>query len=183
MRKHSPEKRIRKLLDALKEDFPRRKAAIEQVMKEHGLNESIEFKFMPAEDVQTIPTFARKKSYPTTPLLRARFEYASTMKYATDTWLSVRQMQRWMRKKEIRSYHKSLRENWEASAPMCFRDDQLTLIEVTEGVPDNLTYLVWCHGEAEPEIWSYRGFDSNRFTDLEDYLIWCLRQERANEPN
>src|SRR5205823_4451332 len=133
MAKSTPGKRIRTLLDALKADFPRRKAAIEKVMKKHyGLDKSVELKFMPPEEVQTIPTFGSKKTYPATPLLKARFKYASTVEYAGNTWLSVSQMQRWMRKKEVRSYHKALRENWEASAPMLFRDDQLTLLEVTK---------------------------------------------------
>ncbi len=160
MAKSNPGKRIRKLLVALEADFPRRKAAIEKLMKEHGLDKSVELKFTAPEEVQTIPTFASKKIYPPTPLLKARFEYASTVQYATDTWLSVSQMQRWMRKKEVRSYHNALRENWESSAPMLFRDDQLTLLEITEGVPDSLTYLIWCHEGAEPELWFCRGFES-----------------------
>lgn len=51
---------------------------------------------------------------------------------------------------------------------MMFPDAQLTLFAVTDGVPDNLTYLVWI--SDEPEVWVYRGMDSQRFDHLAAFL-------------
>jgi hypothetical protein len=177
MAKSTTGQRIRTLLDKLKADFPRRKAAAEKLMKQHGMDQSLELKFMPPEKVQSIPSFSNNKTYPVTPFLKARFEYAGSIDYAGEIWLSVTQMGQWMRKKAVRSYHKALRENWCESAPMLFRDEQLSLLEVTVGVPQNLTYLVWCRDNVEPQIWSYQGFDSHKFANLEEYLTWCLNRE------
>src|SRR5262249_15731911 len=171
--KLAPGKRVHKLLDALKADFPRRKAAIEAWMKDrYGLDESVDLRLIPPEDADTIPTFARTKRYSATPMLKARFEYASTVDYGGEIWLGIGEMRRWMRKKDVRAYHTAMREDWEGSAPMLFRDDQLTLLEVSNGVPDCLTYLVWARESKEPEIWRYRGMESHRFKDLEAYLTW-----------
>lgn len=84
-------------------------------------------------------------------MLKARFDYASIIKRGRDIWLSPAEMERWMKKREVKSFHRALREHWEQSAPMMFPNDRLTLLGVTDGVPDNLTYLVW--RDDEPEVW------------------------------
>jgi hypothetical protein len=58
---------------------------------------------------------------------------------------------------------------------MLFPDDRLTLLEVTEDVPDSLTYLVWRREGREPEVWSYLGMQSHEFANLEEYFKWQLR--------
>ena len=86
-------------------------------------------------------------------------------------------MKTWLKNKGVKSYHKALRENFEGSAPNLFSDRNLALFGVTEGVPDNLTYLVWCDEGKEPEIWSYVGLYSYKFDDLEGYLKWILEDK------
>lgn len=170
-------KQVRKLLDDLKADFPRRKKAIEEKMKEYGLDKSVELVIEPPEVVTTIPTFHAKRPRQASPMLQARFDYAGTLIYAGEEWLAASAMPRQMKKKDVKSYHKSLRENWEGSAPMLFTDDQLTVFAVTDGVPDNLTYLVWSKDGDEPEVWRYAGLNSNRFKNLAEYLSWFSQSE------
>jgi hypothetical protein len=86
-------------------------------------------------------------------------------------------MSQWVKKQEVRSYHTALRENYEGSAPHLFADHDLTLFSVTDGVPQNLTYLVWRLSGEEPEIWSYVGMETYKFENLAGYLTWVLKRE------
>jgi hypothetical protein len=110
-------------------------------------------------------------------MLKARFDYAGSIDHGGDCWLNPAEMERWMRKRMVRSYHKSLREHWENSAPMLFADHDLTLFAVTQDVPDNLVYLVWQGAEEEPEVWSYLGMNAHKFNNLASYLTWLLKRE------
>lgn len=169
--------RIRKLLNEIRADFPRLKAAAETLMRhKYGLNDSLELTVSPPEKFRFLPTFDPNRQRRPSPMLKARFEYAGTIDHGGDTWLAPSKMERWMKKRVVRSYHKSLREHWEKSAPMLFADHDLTLFSVTEDVPDNLTYLVW-KGAEEPEIWSYLGMNGHKFKNLAAYLTWLLKRE------
>jgi hypothetical protein len=166
--------RIRTLLDALKTDFPRLKEEVEKQLKGYGIEESVSLEIEPAEPVQTIPTFRPGRDRQVSPMLKARYDYAGAWNWAGDLWLAASEMPRRMRSRSVKSYHRALRENWEDSAPMLFRDERLSLFGVSDGVPDNLTYLVWGESEAEPELWRYAGLESHRFKDLSEFLTWCL---------
>lgn len=126
----------------------------------------------PTERVSEIPTFNPDVSYPLTPMLQARFRFASRIEFCGDTWLSISEMPKWMKRKSVRKYHSSLRDHWTGSAPMLYPDDKLTLFGVTVDVPDSLIYCVW--GDGEPAIWTYSGLDQRQFTNLQRYLEWCL---------
>ncbi len=170
--------RIFALLDAIKADFPRRKKAAEALIRRMGLNKTLEMEIeAPAPVLKLTPTFDPKISHETSPMLKARLEYAGSWKRGQDVWLSAGQMASVMKKKDIQPFHLSLRENWDGSAPAIFTDDRLTLFGITESVPENLVYLVWAADEKEPEVWSYAGFDARKFKDLEQYLKWCLERE------
>ncbi len=170
--------RIFALLDAIKADFPRRKMAAEELIKRMGLNKTLEMEIeAPAPVPNVVPTLDAKISRETTPMLKARLEYAGSWKRGQDIWLSASQMASIMKKKAIQPYHLSLREHWEGSAPAIFTDDRLTLFGITESVPENLVYLAWAADEKEPEVWSYAGFDAHNFKDLEQYFKWCLERE------
>ncbi len=170
-------KRVSKLLDAVRADFPRRKAAAETLMRQVGLEETFELTVTTPEKARFLPTFDRNRRRRFSPMLKARFEYAGTIGYGGDTWLSPAQMARWMRKRRVRSYHEALREHYDGSAPNLFRDEDLTLFIVTEGVPQNLTYLVWRASNNEPKILSYVGMETYEFEDLAGYLSWVLHRE------
>ena len=74
------EKKIFDLLDKMKESFPSVKEKTEKLMKEMGLDETIDLSFEAPSKVATLPTFDKSKSHKLTPMLKARFEYASTIK-------------------------------------------------------------------------------------------------------
>jgi hypothetical protein len=177
MPKADPATRIRKLLDAIRADFPRRKAAVEALLKQrYDMDGTIDLTVSPPKTFRSLPTFDPTRRRRPSPMLKARFAYASTIHNGQDIWLGPAEMERWMKKREVRGYHKALRKNWENCAPMRFPDHDLTLFIVTEGVPDNLTYLVWSGGE-EPEICSYVGMEGYNFKDLAALLTWELERE------
>lgn len=177
MPKADPAKRIPKLLDAVQADFPRLKAAVEALMRrQYGLDEALELTVSPPEKFRFLPTFDATRRRRPSPMLQARFDYAGAIDHGGDLWLAPAGMERWMKKRVVRSYHKALREHWEKSAPMRFADHDLTLFAVTEDAPDNLTYLVW-RGAEEPEVWSHQGMTGRRFKNLAAYLAWHLKRE------
>src|SRR4051794_29165904 len=94
---------IWKLLDQLKAGFPRKKLVIEKMMKEYGLDESVELKIESPEEVTVIPTFDSKQTKIPSPMLQARFDYASTIVYAGEAWLAGNEMQSRMKKRTVRS--------------------------------------------------------------------------------
>jgi hypothetical protein len=167
--------KIRELLDALIADFPRRKKLIEAEMKKYGIERSVELVIEPPEAVTEIPTFAARDRR-VSPMLKARFDHSGGWNYAGEEWLAASAMRRRIRTEDVQSYHAALRENWEGSAPRLFPDGQLSLYGVTEGVPDNLTYLVWTKEEGEPEVWRYAGLDSHQFKDMAAFLSWFLEK-------
>ncbi len=112
-----------------------------------------------------------------TPMLKARFEYAGSWDIAQSVWLSANEMTSHMKLKRIKDYHRSLRENWDGSAPMMLSDDRLTLFGITKGVPDNLIYLAWTKNDKEPEVWTYAGMESHHFKNLKQFFKWCLERE------
>lgn len=171
------ETRIHALLDAIKADFPRRKKAAEALMKQYGITKSLELAVSPPETVVDLSTFDSKVSRKLTPMLKARFAFAGAWKMGQEIWLSASDITSAVKNKAIKPYHRSLREHWQGSAPMRFADDRLTLFGITEGVPEDLTYLVWESDDEEPTIWTCEGFDAHTFTTLEQYFTWCLERE------
>jgi hypothetical protein len=177
MTKADAAQRIPKLLDRIQADFPRVKVAAEALMRQLGLNDSLALTVSPPGKTRSLPTFDPKRRRRPSPMLKARFTYAGTIDYGGDRWLDPAEMEHWMRKRRVSGYHKALRENYEGSAPCVFPDSDLTLLIVTEGVPDNLTYLVWIKSKDEPEIWSYRGMETYKFKNLASYFTWLLKRE------
>ena len=171
------EKKIFDLLDKMKESFPSVKEKTEKLMKEMGLDETIDLSFEAPSKVATLPTFDKSKSHKLTPMLKARFEYASTIKSGGEIWLNPKQMVFFMSDDELNIYHNSLRDHWEDSAPMLYPDKCLTLFGITEGVPEHRVYLVWKNEGKEPELWSYMGMEVLEFKNLEKFLKWNAGME------
>lgn len=174
MEKLDTRRRIWKLLDDIVRDFPRRKEEAESYMAKQGPFDPLEIAINPPEAFDTIPTFSSKATYSPTEMLRARFEYASTVDTGWYLWLGTKDMMKWIKKRSIRIRHTALRGHYEGSAPMLFSDNKLSLFGVTPGVPDVLIYLAWKDEISEPEVWSYDNYEFNRFPNLEQYLYWYL---------
>ncbi|NBS91554.1 hypothetical protein EBS67_16405 [bacterium] len=160
------------VLDNIKKTFPALKEVLEASWKEGGLDETMDLTFEAPSKVATLPTFDKSKSRKLTPMLKARFEYASTIKYGQDIWLDPNQMALSMADDELNIYHTSLRDHWENSAPMRFKDKDLTLFGITDGCPEDRVYLVWKNEGKEPELWSYMGMEVLEFKNLEKFFEW-----------
>lgn len=168
---------IHKLLDDIKADFPRRKAAAEELMKRMGLNENVNLTIETPYKTDILPTFDKSVCRNLSPMLIDRFLYAGLWKSGRDCWLGYNDIIHLIRNDDVVSVHFSLREEWEGSAPMRFSDDRLSLFGITEGVPENLIYLVWTDICIEPEIWSYKNYMCNKFDNLEEFLTFVLKRD------
>jgi hypothetical protein len=169
--------RISELLDRLKAHFSR--------FKLDGLQKELTLQIAPLEKLESyhdIPTFDKRCRNPISPMQRAFCAYSGTWNYGGEIWLHRKEMEYWMRKRVVQRFHKSLRDYWEGSAPNRFADDRLSLLGVTEGVPENLTYYVWTGKTREPEIWSYVGMETRKSKNLEAFFQWWLDGvDRHNE--
>jgi len=169
--------RVCRMLDQLVIDFPRRKRAAEAAFSTAGLPGTLELQIAAAERLDEIPTFARGAVRPPTAMLAARFAYAGLIRVGPDLWLSPGQMLKYSRSRAVRDTHRSFRAHRERSAPMQFPGDRLALFGVTDGVPENLVYLVWRRDAGEPEVWSYAGWEEYIFRDLAAFLTWHLERK------
>jgi hypothetical protein len=119
------------------------------------------------------------------PMLKARFEYASDWENArlSKNWLSLSQI---ARPREI-----SILAEWiDLRAENCYGDDPPGCVE-----PGNCavfafnpfepeeTYLIWREGEVEPKVWEYFGADSYVFDNLERYLEYIVGDRDADDSN
>jgi hypothetical protein len=161
--------KIDNILKRLRDAFPRKKLAFEASMRAAGIEETIEQRISKPKRLKYLSTFKDSVRRPMSPMLAGRFQYAGTWEEGLDIWLGADQMRAAMKRRELRTTHKSLREHWEGSAPMLYTDDQLTLFGITSGVSENVTYLVWT-GRKEPEVWTYVGMNSNQYKNLAEFL-------------
>jgi hypothetical protein len=172
----SVNERIRRLLNAIRDDFPRFKRAVVQGSRYPDETAEV-MKFVlspPPRRLGRVPTFEVGVFRKLTPMLEARFEYAGRIRRGLDIWLSLRQMSTWMRKQELRGHHRSRRTWWINSPPNLHPDSRLSLFGVTDGVPQNAIYLVWGDEGDEPRVWSCSLMDADEFDSLEEYLRWHL---------
>lgn len=171
-------KRIAALLEAIKEDHPRRRQEAEELLKPLGITEGLDLRVLPPERAGELPTFDWKIFRPMTPMLRARFELAGSWQDGPTVWLAPSEMARYMGRRWVRSSHRALREHYEGSAPMRFPDNRLTLFGSTTHESEDLTYLVWAQDGQEPEVWEYvqSVYEFRQFTNLEKYFEWCLER-------
>jgi len=165
------------LLNAIKADFPRRKAAAEALMKSVGIDKELDVTLSAPASPKTMPTFVPAIARNLTPMLKARFDFAGLCVFGQEIWLDPIESVSYMNRTAIRRSHSSLRKHWEDSAPMLFGDDQLSLFVATQGVPEDLTYLVWRKDDEEPQVWECAGHDSRWFANLEAFLRWCLERD------
>jgi hypothetical protein len=176
---NAAECRTYELLEAIRADFPRRKRSMERAKRGWGDTEPYEERIDPPEPVAAVPTFRLGVTRPLTPMLAARFRYAASWHHGIEVWLGVGEMARVMRTRTVLSYHRSMREHQEGSAPMLFPDDRLSLLAFVPDEPTALEYLVWARDGEEPEVWTYSGMSSNSFQNLDQRLEAYLRWDRA----
>jgi hypothetical protein len=164
-------KRIRQLFDAIRDDFPRFKRAVMRSSGDSEIAEMMKLAFSPPpRRLSRVPTFQAGVSRKLTPMLKARFEYAGRIQHGLNISLSLRQMGVWLRKREIRENHRSRRTYWIGSPPNLYPDSRLSLFGITDGVPQNVVYLVWGDEADEPRVWSCSLMDADEFDNLEEYL-------------
>ncbi len=161
-----------RVMQSIRDDFPRRKREAEALLRTLGLSEELEMRIQPPGVATSLPTFDSNVRRELTPMLRARFGYAGKWDTAHRIWLGVDDIGEAMQSGEVLLYHDALRDNWADSAPMRFPDDKLTLFGITDGVPENLIYLVWTNENAEPNVWVYEGMTEQKFESVLDYLIF-----------
>jgi hypothetical protein len=129
----------------------------------------------PPVAVESLPTFDRRKRRPLSPMLRARFEFASSITLGFSIWPGAEEMAAAMAKARVREYHLVLREHSERSGPQLFPDDALSLFSYDPESPEDRVYLVWKDPAREPEVWEYHDMDTTEFKTLETFLRWRLR--------
>jgi hypothetical protein len=132
------------------------------------------FRIDPPVPATTLPTFDKRKRRPMTPMLRERFNFASSITVGGKIWLGSEEMVRMMGERRIREYHLALREHGEGTAPNLYPDDALSLFSVSPEFVEDRVYLVWKERAPEPEFWLYSGIDSLKFKSLKGFLKWHL---------
>jgi hypothetical protein len=171
----SAKERVRQLLDAIRDDFPRFKSAVVCASRDPAIAEDLKLELSPPRSLRRVPTFEVGVSRGLTPMLEARFEYAGRIRRGLAIWLSLRQMGMTVRNREICLNHRARRTDWIGSPPDLHPDSRLSLFGITDGVPQNAVYLVWGDEGDEPRVWSCSGMNADEFGNLEEYLRWHLR--------
>lgn len=166
----------RTLIDRLVSAFPRRKAELEKLLKEMGIEEPQVFYASAPESFHEIPTFDGTISKLVSPMLRERFESYGTIFQGPELWLSCPQIDAAIHSEEIATLHVALRNNWEGSVPARFSDQELSIFGYTPGVFDEAVYLAWVENRKEPIVAEYKSMSVNEFLSLDDYLRWKLER-------
>lgn len=125
-----------------------------------------------------VPTLHPDYYRPLTPMLRARFEYASEWRnaYAGHDWLSIQQMKDATKDGKLLDKVKSCAEMWSSSPPARFAMSQISLFGIYFDQGEE-TYLVWPTTDgAEPHVVSYAGNYEREFNNLKDYLSFILHE-------
>ena len=167
---------IKKILDKIKEDFPRVKKELIDGLKKEGMTEEeigpVEQTIDPAEPVKNgIPTFKKGVYKKLPPMLEERFKYAGSWQIIDEIWLGLSDMEKQLSNKNVQATFKAQKENWDGSAPMSFPPERLSLFAVTEGVDGDQAYLVWPEQEGEePEVWKYADQNETKYKSLQKYF-------------
>jgi hypothetical protein len=169
-------KRVHELLDAIIADYPRRKADAQKLIAEMGLEADLTFERSEAIPFDILPCFDGSDR-PLSPMLQARFDFAGQLRFGQDVWVIPSQIEDLIQNPDLMANHSALRRHWDDSAPMQYGDAQLSVFSYTDGVPENLTYLVWPSNASEPEVWDYSGYQQHRSKHLADYLQYRLTRE------
>ncbi|OCG00743.1 hypothetical protein [Gilliamella sp. wkB112] len=167
---------IKEFLDNYKNSFDKRSKAFIEECISYGMTEKeakryAKQKIFPGSIVDKIPTLDTSIYQTVTPQLKDRFLYAGSWKEIGETFLSIDAMIKLANKPKFKKWVKSMRENWEDSAPWIYLDKQLSVISVMSEDEGDYTLAVW-NNPVEPEIWRYSGQSEQKFKDLLGWLNW-----------
>jgi hypothetical protein len=174
-------RKIIELLDSVKEAFPDKARKVARGLAKAGMTKEeigpLEQTIDPPEPFKSgIPTLKKGVNRKPSPMIEARFKYAGTWKQIDRVWLGVRAMEETLKRRSVQQSFKSMKENWEGSAPARFPAERLSLFAIVDGSDEDQTYLVWPEKDgAEPEIWAYAGQGETKHKNLEQYLKWVLK--------
>ena len=165
----------KELLNQLVSNFPRRKAELERLLEQMGIEEPQQFTVEKPQPLSAMPTFKQKTKRSLSPMLKERFVCFGTFIQGPEIWLSGQELEQAIASDEILSLHEALRNNWENSLPARFEDDELSIFGYTPGVFDEAVYLAWTEA-IEPIVAEYKSTSVNQFDCLDDFLRWKIER-------
>lgn len=134
---------------------------------DHGDQEIL----LPENNMHVIQTLDDNVVRPLSPMLAARFDYASSWVNAhlDQNWLSLQEIKSAKSNETIREWIELRVENWGHVPPATVKYSQAALFAYNPYEPEE-TYLVWRSDNAEPEVWRYFGSDYKYFFDLKSFF-------------
>jgi len=168
---------ITELLNNYKNSFNKRTESFVKECVSYGMTESDAKKYAKQKiasgvNVKNIPTIDTTKQRTVSTQLKERFAYAGSWKDIGEHFLDPEQIDLLVKKPKFKKWIKSMRENWENSAPWLYSDDKLSVISVSNENDGGFTLLVWIDETKEPEVWRYSGQCEQKFSDLFHWLQW-----------
>lgn len=136
------------------------------------------------EDVNAfkgVPSLKKGTYWDFTPMLRARFSFASTWTNAAaaQRWLSLSEMESAREKDSILQQIEVRKRYWTKCMLNRAALDRLSLFGVDD-VEKEETYLLW-GGQVEPRVLQYVGHDEKEFEDLNEYLEFLTEQDSEQD--
>jgi hypothetical protein len=112
---------------------------------------------------------------PLSPMLRARFDFASRWEdaYLLQMWMGLNDIENYQSNDQLVRWISLRRENWETAPPASVGADQCAVFGYDPYEPDE-TYLVWKEGVEEPGVWQYFGAENCYFHDFERFLEYIV---------
>ena len=168
------------LLQAWVQSAPKRTEKVVKLLADSGidaeeLEKELALKIAKPEPASaTIPTFDPAIKRPCSPMLAERLRFAGNIGDANEKWPGLKDMQKAMATKRLQGAIKSLRDDWENSAPARLAPGQLGLFGYSMDEDTDLTLLVWeTDDAAEPKLVRYFGQSERVFKHLDAFLKWA----------
>ncbi|MDO1517274.1 MULTISPECIES: hypothetical protein [unclassified Neisseria] len=170
------------LLQKYKEDYELRKCEVVKEAIACGMTEEDVSPFIDKQkikkstnNIDTMPTLAKGIEKILSPLLVERFQFAGNWMDIGEQFLGIEELKKLIASKNFQKWLRSMRENWEGSAPNLYQDDQLSVFSIIDKNNGNYSLLVWIENETEPEVWRYFGQSEQKFKNLTTYFEWLSK--------
>ncbi|MDA3804474.1 hypothetical protein [Clavibacter sp. CT19] len=170
-----------RMLDALAElkaTFPRRARETKRLLLQSGMSEeSIDAALtittgQPSKEIFNELPILDGTWRPLTPMLRARYSFASSIRDMTWTFPSLKESRAIISRRTFSQAVAAHEGHWEGSAPAQFDRGRLSLCAFASLADGDLAYLVWGE-EQEPEVWAYFGQSETRHESML-HFVECL---------
>ena len=122
----------------------------------------------PPEKVSKLPTFHDGVWKKLSPMLKARFDYAGSLKTGNFVWFSPTEIESLMKQESVRSTHHRLHDTMKRVA---FSGELWTLYGTFCGCP---IYLNWSDQLKEVAVFFHNASDSQFWFNLESFVNSCL---------